>query len=165
MSVSVTWVLGLMIALEPEAPWRGTYQKTAEAIAHIAEAEPLAFGAKDKDADPARTAALLVAVAWAESHLRPNAKSRKGPYYCLYQLHRSHLPDPQQALDDPEVCTRAAMKLFRASFDKCNKQPVDERLAVFAASTCEKGVRQSRYRMYIAKKLLKEHPAPAARVD
>jgi Transglycosylase SLT domain len=153
MSVPVAWVVGLMVALEPSAPWRPTYGKTAEAIARVAETEPLF-----DDHGEERTAALLVAVAWYESRLKPNAKSANGQWYCLYQVDKRWLPDPEKALTDPEVCTRAAVKILRTSLEKCSSRPKDERLAMFMSGACDKGLADSRYRMFLASKLLKEHP-------
>src|SRR4029078_2466352 len=69
MSVPVAWVVGLMVALEPSAPWRGTYEKTAEAIARVSESDPL-FEDKGEE----RTAAMLVALAWYDSRFKSNAK-------------------------------------------------------------------------------------------
>lgn len=155
MSVPVAWVVGLMVALEPSAPWRGTYEKTAEAIARVAESEPL-FEDKGEE----RTAALLVAVAWYESRLKPNAVSGNGQWLCLYQVDKRHLADPQKALTDPEVCTRAAVKILRASLKRCARSPSNERLAFFMSGACNKGVADSRYRMFLASKLLREHPMP-----
>lgn len=156
MSVPVAWVVGLMAALEPSAPWRGTYEKTAEAIARVSESEPL-FEDKGEE----RTAALLVAVAWYESRFRPNAKSANGQWYCLFQIDRRHLADPQKALDDPEVCTRAAVKILRTSLEMCKKHPLDERLAAFMSGSCDRALPESRVRMFLANKLLRQHPMPA----
>jgi hypothetical protein len=157
MSVPVQWVVGLMVALEPSSPWRGTYEKSAEAIARVAESEPVF-----DDHGEERTAALLVAIAWYESRLKPNARSKDGQFLCLYQVDKRHLADPQKALDDPEVCTRAAIKIIRSSLQQCGavKKALDDRLAQFMSGTCEKGVVDSRYRMFLASKLLREHPFP-----
>jgi hypothetical protein len=157
MSVPVQWVVGLMVALEPSSPWRGTYEKSAEAIARVAESEPVF-----DDHGEERTAALLVAIAWYESRLKPNARSKDGQFLCLYQVDKRHLADPQKALDDPEVCTRAAIKIIRASLQQCGtaKKPLDDRLAQFMSGTCDKGLVDSRYRMFLAGKLLREHPFP-----
>jgi hypothetical protein len=155
MSVPVHWVVGLMVALEPSAPWRPTFEKTAEAIARVAESEPLF-----DDHGEERTAALLVAIAWYESRLKPNAKSANGQWFCLYQVDKRNLPDPQKALDDPEVCTRAAIKIIRASLQKCGKSPLDDRLAQFMSGSCDRGLPDSRYRMFLAGKLLRDHPLP-----
>lgn len=157
MSVPVQWVVGLMAALEPAAPWRATFEKSAEAIARVSESEPL-FDERGEE----RTAALLVAIAWYESRLKPNAKSRNGQWYCLYQIDRRHLPDPQKALDDAEVCTRAAVKIIKGSLAKCSARPLDERLAVFMSGSCDRGLADSRYRMFLAQKLVKEHPLATA---
>ena len=153
MSVPVAWVVGLMVALEPSAPWRPTYGKTAEAIARVAESEPLF-----DDHGEERTAALLVSIAWYESRLKPNAKSSNGLWYCLFQIDKRQLADPDKALADPEVCTRAAIKIIRTSLQKCASRPTDERLAMFMSGTCDKGLADSRYRSFLATKLLKEHP-------
>jgi membrane-bound lytic murein transglycosylase MltF len=127
MSVPIAWVVGMMVALEPTAPWRPTFQKTAEAIARVAESEPLF----DEHGDT-RTAALLVAVAWYESRLKPNAKSGNGQWYCLYQIDKRRLgADALKALDDPEICTRTAVKMMRSSLDRCASRPANERLAQF----------------------------------
>lgn len=155
MSVPVHWVVSLLVALEPSAPWRPTFEKTAEAIARVAESEPLF-----DDHGEERTAALLVAIAWYESRLKPTAKSKDGQFVCLFQVDKRHLADPQKALDDPEVCARPAIKIVRASLQKCSKRPLDERLAQFMSGTCDKGVNDSRYRMFLGAKLLKEHPFP-----
>ncbi len=154
MALSAAWIAGMMVALEPSAPWRSTYDKTAEAIAKVAEAEPLF------DGDAPKTAALLVSVAWHESRLKPNAVSSNGKWVCLYQVDKRHLEDWKKAVDDPEVCTRAAMKLLRQSLAACAKQPADDRLAFFMSGTCTKGLPESRYRMFLAKKLLAKHPLP-----
>jgi hypothetical protein len=155
MSVPVQWVVSLMVALEPNAPWRATFERTAEAIARVSESDPLF-----DDRGEQRTAALLVAIAWYESRLKPNAKSANGQWLCLYQVDKRHLSDPQKALDDPEVCTRAAMKIIKGSLAKCAAKPYEDRLAMFMSGTCDKGLADSRYRMFLAGKLLKEHPFP-----
>jgi hypothetical protein len=155
MSVPVQWVVSLMVALEPSAPWRATFEKSAEAIARVSESEPL-FDEKGEQ----RTAALLVAVAWYESRLKPNAKSSNGQWLCLFQVDKRHLPDPQKALDDPEVCARAAIKIIKGSLAKCSAKPLEDRLAVFMSGSCEKGIPESRYRMFLANKLLRDHPFP-----
>lgn len=155
MSVPVAWVVGLMVALEPQAPWRPTYEKTAEAIARVAESEPL-WDERGEE----RTAALLVAIAWYESRLKPDAKSKNGQWYCLYQVDKRHLAEPQKALEDPEVCARAALKIIKGSLAKCGGRPSEERLAMFMSGACDKGLAESRYRMFLASKLLREHPLP-----
>lgn len=155
MSLPVSWVVGLLIALEPTAPWRGTYERTAEAIVRVSDAEPLF-----EEQGPARTATLLVALAWYESRLKPDAKSANGQWYCLYQIDKHWLPDPKKALEDPETCTRAAVKLLRESLAKCAKNAKDDRLALYMSGKCDQGLAESRYRTFLGNKLLREHPVP-----
>jgi hypothetical protein len=157
MSVPVAWVVGLMSALEPSAPYSNTFEKTAEAIARVAESEPL-FPVEEKGEE--RTATLLVSIAWYESRLRQNAKSSNGKWFCLYQLGRNYLPDAEKSLTDPEMCTRAAVKVLRQSIQVCKSRAPDERLAFYMSGHCDRGGVESRYRMFLAKKLLKEHPMP-----
>jgi hypothetical protein len=157
MSVPVAWVVGLLTTLEPGAPWKGTYEKTAEAIARASETESLYLGEEDGEE---RTATVLVALAWYESRFKPNARSADGRSYCLYQVDKSYLPDPQKALDDPETCTRAALKILRQSLRLCAARAPNERLAVFMSGRCDRGGVESRYRMFLANKLRKEHPMP-----
>lgn len=161
MSVPVAWVVGLITALEPSAPWRGTYERTAEAIARVAESEPLFEDDKDgRDKAEERTAALLVSVAWYESRLRPDARSKNGKWLCLFQIDKRHLDDPQKALTDPEVCTRVAVGMLRQSMKVCRARPANERLAFFMSGTCDRGLAESRYRMFLGSKLLRDHPVP-----
>lgn len=161
MSVPAAWVLGLLTALEPASPWRSTYEKTAAAIARVSESEPLFAD----DRGPERTAALLVALAWYESRFNPAAKSKNGRWYCLYQIDKAHLADPEKALVDQETCTRTAMTLLRQSLAQCKARAPDERLAAYTSGQCQAGGVESRYRMFLATKLLKEHPIPAAPPD
>jgi hypothetical protein len=157
MGMPALWVVSLLSALEPKAPWSATYERTAEAIVKVAESDPLfeEHGAE-------RTATLLVAVAWYESRLKPDARSKDGRTYCLYQIEKGQLEDPKKALEDPEMCTRAAVRMLRRSLEACKARAPDERLAMFVSGQCDRGGPESRYRMYLAKKLLKEHPLPPA---
>ena len=157
MSVPVAWVVGLLAALEPKAPWSHTYEKTAEAIARVAESEPL-FAPEDRGEE--RTATLLVSMAWYESRLKPNAKSSNGKWFCLYQLGKAYLPNAEKSLTDPEMCTRAAVKIIKKSLDLCKARPLEERLASYMSGQCDRGGVESRYRFFLANKLLKEHPMP-----
>lgn len=157
MSVPVAWVVGLLATLEPTAPWSDTYEKTAEAIARVSESEPL-FAVDDRGEE--RTATLLVALAWYESRFKPSAKSKNGRWYCLYQVDKSYFAEPEKALSDQEMCTRTAVKLLRKSLELCKGRAPEDRLAQYTSGQCDRGGLESRYRMFLARKLLKEHPMP-----
>lgn len=158
MSVPVTWVVALLTALEPAAPWSDTFEKTAEAIARVSSTEPL-FPVDARGEE--RTATLLVSLAWYESRFKPSAKSKNGRWYCLYQVDKGHFADPEKALSDPELCTRTAVRLLRESLNRCKARAPDDRLAAYTSGQCDRGGPESRYRMFLAKKLLKDHPMPA----
>lgn len=160
MSVPVTWVVSLMTALEPAAPWKDTYEATASAIAKAAESDPL-FGEGSEE----RTATLLVAIAWYESRLKPSAKSADGQFMCLFQVDKRYFEEGETPLTDQTVCTKKAIGIVKKSLAKCASNPQDERLAAFTSGTCDKGLAASRYRTFLGGKLLREHPVVYPRVE
>jgi hypothetical protein len=152
-----SWILSLMLVLQPQAPWSDTYSSTASAIDQAVQEEPALFS---NDAEGrARTAALLVALAWAESTFKPNAVGRRG-VRGLYQVGgRGDLSDPLKA-------SRVALELIRDSFRLCGGRPVSERLAVYAAggTSCKdpgtEALKKSRFRVMKGAWLVKQHPPP-----
>jgi hypothetical protein len=159
------WVLTLMVALQPAAPWRASYDDTARAIAQVVTDEapvyPGEFGRE-------RTAALLVSVAWFESNFQPGAvgdcghkgpcaKGEKGRSHGLYQV-QGH-----GDLEDPVDATRAALGMVRASFKVCRARDVTEYLGWYAAggNDCARGLPESRHRVRKAQWLFRAHPPPA----
>lgn len=153
-----SWILSLMVAMQPEAPWKDTYASTASAIDQaVHEEEPLF------ENDPVgreKTAALLVSLAWFESTFRPNAVGGRGRLRGLYQIGgRGDLSDPLRA-------SRAAIELLRDSFRACAARPVEERLVVYAAggTTCKEArpavLKKSRDRVAKARWLVKRFPPP-----
>ena len=149
------WILSLMIAMQPNAPWRDSYESTAQAIAKVvAEEEPLFAGEMGRE----KTAAVLVSIAWFESTFDPHATGDHGRSHGLYQI------QGKGELSDPVDATRAALSLVRASFRVCRARTMDERLGWYAAggNDCERGLRESRHRLLKAKWLVKNHAPPAA---
>lgn len=156
------WILALMIALQPAAPWRSSYDATAQAIADVTRDEaPLFAGADGR----ARTAAVLVSVAWFESTFKPGATGDHGRSHGLFQV-QGH-----GTLDDPHDATRAALVELRASLHVCRKRPLAERLAFYAgggpaphdADGCPvnaEAVNASKHRLARAFWLFKRYPAP-----
>lgn len=67
--VDSSWVLALMLILQPEAPWKSTYQSSAEAIASAAQKHSV-FDGPDGEA---RTAAWLVSLAYFEGSFKQDA--------------------------------------------------------------------------------------------
>lgn len=72
----MAWVLKVMFALEPNAPWKDTYGDSAEWIAEVSLYSPL-FQGED---GPRKTASEFLSIGWFESHFKPNAE---GDHECL----------------------------------------------------------------------------------
>jgi hypothetical protein len=152
-----SWILSLMIALQPEAPWSGTYPETAKAIDEAVQEQPSLF--TDDAEGRAKTAGILVALAWAESTFKPNAVGA-GHVRGLFQI------GGHGDLSDPHKAARVALELVRESFRICKARPVEERLAVYAAggTSCKdppaEALRKSRFRVWKGLSLVKSHPPP-----
>lgn len=152
------WILMLMLALVPHAPYESTFPATAAAIDRAAHEAPLYAG----EDGPARTAAELVAVAWFESRFDPRAVGDHGASLGLFQVGKSNVQRLGVAMDDlfdPYRAARAALTMMRASFAVCRVNPKEERLAHYAAggNDCTRGGRESRHRTALASHLLRAH--------
>lgn len=132
-------ILTIMVALQPSAPWRDSYEKTAIGIYEGAQAEPIFSG----EYGIQRTIALDIAIAWFESRFNPQAVGDKGKSWGLYQV-QGHGQS-----DDVKTQTIIANKMVLQSFRVCKSKPLDERLGWYAAggNDCERGLRESRHRM------------------
>ena len=152
-----SWILVLMIGLQPSAPWADTYATTANAIAKAAEAEPL-FAGED---GPARTAALLVATGWFESRFRPDAIGDHGRSHGVFQASRVPVADV-----DAQVAQALAM--MRGSFATCHGRKAEDWLAQYASggSTCTNvgGLIASRHRVGLAMRIFRAHPFSAGAI-
>lgn len=146
----VAWLLAIMIALQPVAPWRDTYEKSAMAIAQAAVEQSV-----KGDDNGSYTAVILVSLAWWESRFNPeahNAKDPGGGSFGLFQASRVAIPNIfAQA--------RQAAAKVNQSFIGCSKLPLDKRLSHYTTGgpVCFP-TRESTHRMNFAMKLLKEHP-------
>jgi hypothetical protein len=158
------WVLALMVSLQPEAPWRSTYGGTAIAIDAAAHEAPLYPG----EDGPERTAALLVAVSWRESRFDPMAVATDccGTSLGLLQVHDTNARRlglmGVNELFDPLTNARAALVLLAESLRICAALPEPDRLSEYAVgrAVCDApaGVRDSRAKVRLAVRLLREHP-------
>lgn len=161
--VEASQILALMLKLEPNSPYRETFDESAEVYAKVANDEPL-FKGED---GPLKTAALFVSVAWFESRFRKGAIGDHGQSVCEFQIGVSNLRNlgttKDEILQNTEVCTRAARKMMAISFGVCRGKDVLYALSHYAAGgeKCggEKGQgeRESKHRMlkadFIYKKL------------
>ena len=154
------WILSLMVALQPEAPWKSTYEATAAAIDKVVQEEEPLF----PDSDPLareKTAALLVSLAWYESNFKPDAVGGHGRVRGLYQI-AGH-----GTLSDPLRATRVAIEMMRASFQLCGARPLEDRLAFYVGggASCRgaspASLGKSRVRVAKALWLVRHMPPPA----
>jgi Transglycosylase SLT domain len=147
------WVLSLLLFLQPDAPWRASYEETAHAIATAAaESEPLFPGPDGR----ARTAALLVAVAYHESRFDPKAVGDGGRSFGLFQHQRGGASNFTPAIAAPR-----ALASLRASRQACRARPEGEQLAAYASGRCDRGLSASRARMALGRALVARHTPPA----
>lgn len=181
------WIVALMIALQPTAPWRSTYEASARAYATVALDAPLFKGDKATE----RTAALFVSVAWFESRFDQKAlgdrkcierdsktgkctKEGEPQSICAFQVGVSNLAGlgktKADLLGDIMVCTRAAREMMRISFRVCANRSAEDLLGHYASGgeTCggparedgrlSAGLVASRNRMGKAIDLLRKYP-------
>lgn len=166
MSTILTWVLAAAASLAPTR----THEQLANAITAVVEREePLFRG----DEDRRKTAAFLVAVAFRESSLRPDAlgdrvgKAKTPTSFCAYQIHLpwgKKTPEGWSGEDlagDPDKCVTVAFRMMRESARACPAHP----LAFYAEGppgcTSERAQRISRDRMALAQHLLKKVTVPS----
>jgi hypothetical protein len=167
----VSWILTMMLGLEPNTPWRSTYESTADAIATSSIEAPLFSGT----AGAAKTASLLVSVAWFEGTFKPDAEGdcvdatghrvEKVPgrlgcptgttpkSLCVFQINTSNFAGlgvtTQELQTDVRVCTKSANRMLHRSFQICHARPLEDRLGWYAAGgpDCSRGLTESRHRV------------------
>jgi hypothetical protein len=158
----IAWILSLMIALQPKAPWRDTYEDTAKAIASVVGEEAALFSGTD---GKEKSAALLVALAWAESRFDQKAVGDQGHSVGLYQIFHTNLPTQEgfarkDILGNPINATKVAHRMLKQSMQICGKRPVEERLGWYASGdgACSRGLSESRFRVGLAFKVFRANP-------
>lgn len=191
MIVDPAWIVAAMNKLEPSAPHRGTYERTASAIAVAAEREPI------PGQDPEQTAAIIVGVMWYESRFKQDAKgdctapsmvlvgwSRPMvvvpcttkdavPHsFCAMQINETnfagHGTTQREVLTDIDRCVTVGLRILRESFRVCAAAPLPERLRHYAGGgpTCPSGkdpVAKSKHRMNLATRVYSARAASEPR--
>lgn len=124
-SITAAWVLTMMNGVQPNAPWKDTYEDTAIVIAEESNAHPLFAG----DDGPAKTASYIVSLSWFESNLNPRAKGdcRKGGHavkcteegavphsFCLGQINDTNFASLRVTADELVDSTRTCVRAMRA---------------------------------------------------
>jgi hypothetical protein len=171
----IAWILGLLMATQPNAPWQDTYPATAAAMAASAQAEPLFSGPDGAK----KTATLYVSISWFESRHNPKAEgdhdclkrdakgvcvSKGAPHsFCLGQINDTNFAGlgvtKDQVLGDVAVCLHAMNVMIRQSFRVCAREELEDRLSWYTAggNGCRVNV-QSKHRMRKALWLFANHP-------
>ena len=156
------WILSLMVALQPEAPWKDTYPATAAAINQVVSAQPSIF--TDDHEGRAKIASVLVALPGPSRHSSQPRLARTASAAFTRSAEKRDASDPLKA-------SRVALDLVRESFRLCRARRVEERLAVYAAggTSCKDppalALSKSRFRIWKALVLVKQHPPPPPPLD
>ncbi len=140
----LAFVLAAMARLQPEAN-AADHARLADAIAVAAEERPEVAG------DVKRTAALLVATAYAETrfdHLAIGDSGRSCSAFALW-IGRS-IARCRALQEDIYGAARIALERLAESIHVCRAQPPGDRLALYLGGACDTGLRQSRWRWWLA---------------
>jgi hypothetical protein len=130
-------------------PTSGDDGAMAAAIATAAEERPLVEGP-----DGARiTAALLVAVAWAESGFDQHAVGDGGAACTAWQVHAGSRC--AYLVGDIHAAAREARERMRESLYRCRGRELPKRLAAYCSGTCDRGGGAAAYRWALAMRLLR----------
>ena len=188
------WLLALMVAfapperaekVDPFPGWEETTEERREryadigrdlyAFAYHPDTKPVFGGKKGR----ARTAALLLAIAYHESGFAKDVD--KGPCYrgkngdsarcdsglsaCLMQIHLGKGTTPEgwtqkDLFDDRKKCFGAGLRLIRKSFSACRSLPLKHRLNAYASGSCAKGHAGSERLMNLGEKFASRLPMP-----
>jgi hypothetical protein len=156
MTGMLAWLAAIiLIAAPPDAP-RDHLGDVAVAVLDATGGDPL-------------ESAELVALGAREGHFDPWAVSRDyaGRAVGIWQVHETNFGWLHvDALDvvDPFTAAPIALRLVRESFRVCRARPLEERLVWYAvggpACDAPEGIRDSRNRMGLALRLLRERPPP-----
>jgi hypothetical protein len=187
LSPTTEWLVALITTLAPldraspdrEFPgWTETSDERLARYGSIAadlstfvldpETKP-AFGG---DAGRARTAALLLAIAYHESgfakdvdlgpcYRGPRGRSSRcdsGMSACVLQIHLGNGKTPEgwtqaDLFADRRKCFAAGLRLVRASLGACRHLPLRDRLSAYASGSCAHGAEASRALMDLAERL------------
>ena len=143
MTTVLEWILAAMLLLAPNRE----HDTLAEAITQVVEAEPPLFADDD---DKRKTAALLVAVAFRESTLKPDAVGDHGRSFCSFQIHRSS-GGSAALLEDVQACAAKGLEMLRESIRVCPAHPVAWYAEGPNGCSSPRAQRISRDRMALAK--------------
>lgn len=187
MSGTTEWLVALITTLAPldraspdrEFPgWTETVEeRRARYVGIASDLEAFVFDPETKpafggDGGRARTAALLLAIAYHESgfakdvDLGPcyrglrgrSSRCDSGMSACLLQIHLGNGKTPEgwtqaDLFADRKKCFAVGLRLVRGSLGACRQLPLRDRLSAYASGSCARGAEASRALMDLAERL------------
>lgn len=194
MSATVAWILSAMVSWSPPDRVHTTpdavetadsaqtrYEEIAKSLTQVAYAEgntPIFSGSYGR----ARTAALMVSVAYHESGFRRDvdlgigkaARGDGGKSHCMMQINlglnrvstvllENLLGQPWSANDlveDRTKCFQTGYAVLYKSFSACKSLPFEYRMAIYASGTCYNGHYDSAVRVRRAVRWFSGHKPP-----
>lgn len=131
VAISSTMVMQALYALEAYGPGVGSYIEISAAIAEAANQDPL-FPSREDGC--ARTAAVLVALAWVGSRFNTTLVGNGGKSFGMYQIAPPSAdaigrPISLNMLNSPRDASLVAVDLIRSSMFASRNRPWEERLA------------------------------------
>ncbi len=149
LAVSTVWVLQAMQIMHPTShPY--TREDVACAIAQASQEHPLFPGAMG----PFRTAALLVGLAWHESNFRAKVVGDSGRSFGAFQIRPETAGVSPHELLEPKNAARVAVGLLERSMHESESAPLDLQLAVYASGRVDRGHRESKAIVALAKRVV-----------
>jgi len=146
------------------------YREIAHDIATVVLDEPPLYRSKH---GRARTAALIVAVAYFESAFAKHVDKGIGPYsrgdygrsWCMLQLNVGRGKTAEgwtgkDLVNDRRKCIRAGLHAMARSFGTCRRGAFEHRLAAYASGSCRRGHAASAKRMRAADRIFGAKPPP-----
>jgi hypothetical protein len=155
------WILLVLQSLQPNTPYKDTYEQTARAIDDVAHESPL----YDSEDGVVRTIAEVVAIGHFESSFNPRAVGDHGNSLGFGQIGVSNLAylglSGKEDLFDVRQNVRAMIRMLRDSHRTCAIAPLEDQLAAYATGNghcfVSEGISASKHRMALAKRILVEH--------
>jgi hypothetical protein len=182
------WLLSVMMSAVPPGKSRAPdaretveegearYRAIAQAIAEVSldpKEEPLYTGERARE----KTAALMLAVSYHESHWRrdvdlgigPKARGGGGRYHCLMQIGvpKGKTPEgwtPKQLVQSRERCFRRGLHILQRGRRHCRGRGAHAFLNHYASGYCDRGRKAVSLRVRTLDRWLRERPfEPRAR--
>lgn len=190
MQLVLTWLVSLMLTMQPSLPVGSEpyetlsqreqrYSSIAEDVLSVAydpEEKPLVTGPRGR----LESALIVLASAYDETRWRPGVESPEGHAalarhglldggrsYCMMQIHLGPNGRTKEGwtgsdlLEDRSRCIRTGYRIMRGAMGTCRRLPQLERLAAYVSGGCTVGRERSRSRLAMAQRWIRRAPMVA----